>query len=148
MEWDKTTRVVTAVGLIAILLVLPLKLTVGYPAIYYAIVTACAIWAGFWAMGGRPSDERFYARWEKKRQAGKWFVVASESVKSLILLVIIMALGLMLLGGSPEQTLQELSPGMRLGMAALLIAFSIILGTANVQEKNRRFQRLHGQLRQ
>lgn len=147
MEFDKTTRMVTAVGLIVVLLVLPLKIAVGSTTIYYAITAAVAVWAGFWAVGSRRSDERFYRRWQKKKQAGKWAAVLAESVKSLILLAAIAALGLLLLGGSPEQTLNELSPGMRAGMAALLIMFSVVVGFSNVQEKNRRYERPHAQLR-
>ncbi|NGZ77085.1 hypothetical protein [Saccharibacillus alkalitolerans] len=147
MESNKMTRIVTAVGLVAILLVLPLKIAVGNAGFYYAAVALVAIAAGFKLTEKGRSDERFYRRWEKKKQSGKWGIVLAEAIKSLILLAVIVALALMLLGGSPEQTLSELSPGMRAGMAALLIAFAVVLGFGNFQEKNRRFERLRAQFR-
>ncbi|OWR30000.1 hypothetical protein CDO73_13060 [Saccharibacillus sp. O23] len=142
MEFDKTTRIATAVGLIAVLLLLPLKIAVGHPGIYYAVVAAAAIWAGFRLTAGKPSDERFYRRWSRKTQTGKWGTLLAESVKSLILLIAIVASGIMLTGISPRQMLTELTPGLRAGTAALLIMFSVVWGFAGVQEKNRRFARL------
>lgn len=147
MEFDKRTSIVTAVGLIAILLILPIKIDVAYPILYYAIAAVIAVWTAIRATAGKRGDERFYRRWAKKKQAGKWGIVLLESLKSLILLVAIVALGSMLLGGTPQETLNELSPGMRAGTAALLIAFSVVLGFADLQEKNRRFERLHAQYR-
>lgn len=145
MEFDKTTRIVTAVGLIAILLLLPLKITVGYPAIYYAVVALGAIWAGFRLNAGKQSDERFYRRWSRKTQSKQWGALLAESVKSLILLLAIVALGILLTGTTPRQMLAELTPGLRAGIAALLIMFSVVWGFAGVQEKNRRFARLKKQ---
>ncbi len=145
MEFDKTTRIVTAVGLIAILLLLPLKIAVGYPAIYYTVVALGAIWAGFRLAAGRQGDERFYRRWSRRTQSKQWGALLAESVKSLILLLAIVASGILLTGTTPRQMLTELTPGMRAGIAALLIMFSVVWGFAGVQEKNRRFARLKKQ---
>ncbi|WP_018978598.1 hypothetical protein [Saccharibacillus kuerlensis] len=143
MEFNKTTRAVMAIGLVAILLLLPLRMEIGNSGIYYAAVALVAIWAGFKMTAGQRSDERFYRRWEKKKQRGKLGIVAMESLKSLIVLIAIVAFGQLVVNGyGVESLIGQMTTGMRTLIAALLIGFSIVLGFSNLHEKNRKFERL------
>lgn len=144
MEFNKTTRGVLGFGLLAILIFAPLRVEIGYPGLYYACMALLAIVCVFFLVGEKKIEERFFRSWERKKSWPKPLVVLIEAVKSLIAMVAIVAFGQIVVNGSGVRELMDSLPfGARAGIAAMLIAFSIVFGFVRLYENNRRFDRLY-----
>ncbi|MEJ8303293.1 hypothetical protein [Saccharibacillus sacchari] len=148
MEFDKTTRAVLAFGLLAILIFIPLRVEIGYPAIYYTIVALIGIRVAFLLINDKKNEERFFRSWERKKSWPKLLVVLFEALKSLILILSIVAFGQIVVDGYDFIELLSNQPlGIRIVLPAMVVGFSVILGFVNLYEKNRKYDRLYAQYR-
>ena len=146
MEFDKTTRAVLAFSLLAILIFAPLRVEIGYPAIYYTIVALIGIRVAFLLINDKKNEERFFRSWERKKSWPKLLIVLFEALKSLILMLFIVAFGQIVVGGYDFIELLSNQPlGIRIGLPAMIVGFSVILGFVNLYEKNRKYDRLYAQ---
>lgn len=146
MEFNKTTRAVLAFSILAILIFIPLRVEIGYPALYYTVVALLGIRAGFVLINDKKNEERFFRSWERKMSWPKLLVVLIEALKSLIWILFIVVFGQIIVNGTDfTGVISGLSLGARIGIAALLVTFSVILGFVNLYEKNRKYDRLYAQ---
>lgn len=146
MEFNKKTRAVLGFGLLAVLIFVPLRVEVGYVGIYYTVLALLGIWGGFQLIGEKRAEERFFHSWERKKSWPKALVVLTESIKSLVYMLVVVAFGQIIVDGRRlGEMVTNMPLGARVGIPAMLIAFSIILGFANLYEKNRRYDRLYSQ---
>lgn len=146
MEFSKSTRAVMAFGLVAILIFVPLRVEIGYPAIYYAIVAVLGIRAAFLLINDKKSEERFFRSWERKKSWPKPVIVLLEALKSLVFVLFILAFGQIVVNGYDFIELLKDQPlGIRIILPAMVIGFSAVLGFVNLYEKNRKYDRLYAQ---
>jgi len=146
MEYNKTTRAVLAFSALAILIFIPLRVEIGYPAIYYTVIALIGIRVGFLLINDKKNEERFFKSWERKKSWPKLLVVLTEALKSLIWLLLIVIFGQLVVNGTDLAGLVSgLSLGARIAIPAMLVAFSVILGFVNLYEKNRKYDRLYAQ---
>ncbi|CAM4043957.1 hypothetical protein [Saccharibacillus endophyticus] len=146
MEYNKTTRAVLAFSALAILIFIPLRVEIGYPAIYYTVIALIGIRVGFLLINDKKNEERFFKSWARKKSWPKLLVVLTEALKSLVLLLLIVIFGQVVVNGTDFAGLVNgMALGARIAIAAMLVAFSVILGFVNLYEKNRKYDRLYAQ---
>ncbi|WP_037290681.1 hypothetical protein [Saccharibacillus sacchari] len=146
MEFNKTTRAVLAFGLLAVLIFVPLRVEIGYPAIYYTVLALFGIRGGFLLINEKKNEEHFFRSWKRKQSWPKLVIVLLEALKSLIFMLFILVFGQIVVNGYDLAGLLNSQPlGIRIVLPAMLVAFSVILGFVNLYEKNRKYDRLYAQ---
>jgi|LSQX01.3.fsa_nt_gb MFS family permease len=141
----KKGKNIIAIVLLMILLIIPFHSHVYHMSLYYIIIVFVFIPLAFYRIIKSDSfEKRFYFKWKKKREKGRFTNMISEGLRTMIFIVVIVFGSQFIVNGyTPSFILSELPINVSMGLMFFLFILGAIAGVAAWGENEKRYQKIY-----
>lgn len=141
---NKSNQIIAITILYVLLLALPFFEEVQYTVFYYVVIILLIPISIYRIILAEKFEDRFYKKWQKKREQGFWVNVVREGTRSLVLMIVLISISQFIGNGrTPLEIVSMLSGSALVWISLFLLAFNLVVGIIAWYENNKKYNGIH-----